>query len=86
MRRKVTLILTRESYCIIIGSDSIVKNLSGKDKIWYVDYNEPLLILFPGIERLFKTYDKKNDSKANRIKLIIQIREKLQNPAKIYFI
>ena len=66
--------LTTESYCTIVGSDSIAYNLHGKDMLWYVDYNLTSNLLPYCIEKELRWYEdniinKGIDTKEERIKL-----------------
>lgn len=48
--------LTTESYCVIVGHDSIAVNTKGKDMVWYVNWDEPLLIMHPDIKKILFDY------------------------------
>lgn len=48
---------TNERYCIIVGHDSVARNIHGRDMIWHVNYSEPELLKHPNIKRLLKLYE-----------------------------
>lgn len=49
--------LTLESYCVIIGRDSIHVNTKGNNLIWIVDYSEPFLLNNPDIKDMILNYE-----------------------------
>ncbi len=54
--------LALEKYCIIVGSnisDSLNRSFKGRDMVWYVDYDEPLLKKDPEIKFMLFTYEER---------------------------
>lgn len=67
--------LTNENLCIIIGSGEEAINSKGKDMLWVVDWNEPLLKVYPEVLVSLKKYrenfiDTKKDTKETRTTLL----------------
>jgi len=48
--------LTTESYCVIVGHDSTAINIKGEDMIWYVNWDEPLLLINKDIKQILFQY------------------------------
>lgn len=48
--------MTAESYCVIVGHDSIHLNAKGRDMIWIVDWDEPYLCTHPDIKKILCDY------------------------------
>jgi len=70
--------LTNESYCVIVGNDSISTNLHEYNMIWYVDWNEYCLNENEDIKIILLQYYKDyilagNDSEESRSEMIRHI-------------
>ena len=72
------MFITNESYCVIIGHDSLAINAKGKDMIWQVDWNEPYILKNPDIKIILEDYYKRfiltnKDDKDYRLGLVFKI-------------
>ena len=73
--------ITTESYCTIIGNDSIAQNIHGANFIWYIDFNCEYLHLKPELKGYLKAIEKyflKDNSLVDKIRKIIEIHEDIK--------
>lgn len=70
--------ITTESYCVIVGHDSIHVNARRKDMMWLVDWNEPYLCQNPDIKEILTDYYNNfvktgKDDKHYRLSMVLRI-------------
>jgi len=75
--------LTTESYCVIIGHDSLAINAKGNDLIWIVDWDEPYLCEKPSVKTILLQYyndfiKTKKDDRSNRAAMVSRVINTLQ--------